>query len=59
MREPRTKPLFLATAALAVISSVVALVTSNMLWGVPAGLSAAGTWTLWSKRDPGDPSPGF
>ena len=59
MREPWAEPLILATAALAVIFSIAALATSNAIWGAPAGISAAGAWILWSKRDPDDPSPGF
>lgn len=59
MKELWMEPLIAGTAVLAVVFSVVAVATGNAIWGAPAGISAAGTWILWSRRDPGDSGPGF
>ena len=58
MKESWAEPLLAGTVALAVVFSVVAMATGNVIWGAPAGISAAGAWILWSKRDPGESDPG-
>lgn len=58
MRESWGEPMLVGTVTLVAFFSALAITTGNAIWGVPAGLSVAGAWILWSRRNRGDSGPG-